>query len=118
MRLAMISLILFVLSGCSTLGQTSTFAACSAADAASTVLVLGKGGAEANPLMSTIINRWGYLGMFAVKAALVGLVYQALKHNPDSTAVKTAVAVGSGVTCAVAAHNMGVLHSLTHSIVK
>lgn len=118
MMMPLILLFMVLTSGCATLAKTETFAACQAADAVTTVAVLGKGGAEANPLMATIIAKYGYFGMFAVKAALVGLVYQALRHNPDSNAVRTTVAVGSAITCGVAAHNVGVLNSMTRDLVK
>lgn len=43
-------LLIGALSGCATVGTKEGFALCQAADAATTVLVLGKGGSEANPL--------------------------------------------------------------------
>ena len=50
-RLSILALLLIgALSGCATVGTKENFALCQAADAATTVLVLGKGGAEANPL--------------------------------------------------------------------
>lgn len=95
------------LSGCAVLepvydvaGDKRTFAACKAADVATTVGVLSKGGAEVNPVMKAILGSapYNFVPFVAVSAALVAIVWWA-----DN---KPATALASAITCPVAGHNV------------
>lgn len=104
--LAALSLIL-ALNGCAVLTSKETFAACKVADVATTIFVLHKGGAEANPLMASVVAHWGYLGLIGVSAALVALVWY--YHDSIPEPVMGAINVGQ---CGVVAHNVGVIGSM------
>mgnify|MGYP001581942001 CR=1 FL=1 len=109
MRRLIAALFLLTLTGCATVGTKETFALCQAADAATTVLVLGKGGAEANPLMGKIIAKAGFAGLFAVKLALIALVWEWATGQEDDKTMQGMLTAANVVTCGVAIHNTNVL---------
>ena len=95
------------LSGCAVLepvydvaGDKRVFAACKAADAATTVGILKAGGAEINPVMKALLGSapYNFVPFVAVSAALVAIVWW-LDNKPTT-------ALASAITCPVAAHNV------------
>ena len=111
MRKLIVILALIAMQGCATLQSKETFALCKAGDVASTMAVLGKGGAEANPLMAAVINNWGYVGLIGVSVALVALVWKL--HDQINPAVMTTLNVAQ---CGIVAHNLGVLNEITKAV--
>ena len=110
-KLVCLGLLLSLLSGCATVADTAgskeVFTACKAADVATTIAVLGKGGSEANPLMASVIKSWGYAGLIGVSVGLVWLVWEFYDSVPQPVRVGLNV-----VQCGVVAHNVGVLGSM------
>lgn len=103
-------ILLLALSGCAVIepvydvaADKRTFAACKAADVATTVGVLSKGGIEVNPIMNALLGSapYNFIPFVAVSAALIGLVWWM-----DS---KPATAAATAITCPVAVHNLGQL---------
>lgn len=101
-------LLIAALTGCATVGTKENFALCQAADAATTVLVLGKGGSEANPLMGKIIEKAGFAGLFAVKFALIAIAWEWATGREDDERVQAGLTAANLLTCGVAVHNAGV----------
>ena len=92
------------------LAAPETALLCQTADAVTTTIALERGAVEKNPIMGKIITKFGYFGMFAVKAAIV---YYAFHHfNKTSETERVIMAGLNGVTCAVAANNAALAKSL------
>ena len=92
------------LTGCASLPQAAsskeTFALCQAADAATTAVLLGRGGfMEGNPIMANLI-RQGWIPFIGFKAALVWMVYQ-FQPAPNVQVAFNAIA------CAPVINNLG-----------
>ena len=105
MKNLIVVLILLTLTGCATIGTKENFVLCQAADAATTVLVLGKGGSEANPLMAKIIQKAGFAGMFAIKFALIAIAWEWATGREDDEKVQAGLTAANVLTCGVARHN-------------
>ena len=105
-------LCLALLTGCSTVGTKEGFALCKAADAASTIAVLGKGGAEKNPIMGYFVAKWGYAGLIGASLAMVALVYWLVEGREDEPVVQAALTAGNAVTCGIAVRNYTVFEGM------
>lgn len=89
------------------LGSPHTFAACTAADYATTVYAVHSDlGYEANPLLGASVNAGKFLSLLTIKVALVLAVYWLAERYQET---KYGVAAGSVITCGVAAHNLWVI---------
>jgi hypothetical protein len=95
------------LAGCSTLASRGAFAGCQAADTATTLYAVKRGGRELNPVVAAIFAAAGPAGFVAAKLGVTLLVLH--EYSALSTGV---VAVASGVTCAAAVNNVAVARRL------
>jgi len=104
MRRTLAALVLcLALSGCATIQPIAqskeTFVACQVADAATTSVLLGRGGfVEANPIMAALIKH-GWIPFVAFKVALVWIVYRFDASPPVQT-------VFNAVACLPLIHNV------------
>jgi hypothetical protein len=97
----------FLLGGCHTLGTPGAFAACQAADAATTLYALDRGAEELNPIVAVILDLSGPAGLLFTKVGVTVLVY---RHYTEISS--GAIAVASAATCGVAIHNANVARKL------
>jgi hypothetical protein len=94
-------------SGCTTLASKPAVIGCQAADTATTVEGLDRGGRELNPIVAGIIAVGGMPAFVATKIGVTAVIVH--YHSEISTGVLAAADV---VTCGVAAHNAYVLNKL------
>lgn len=90
------------LSGCVSLSEPSTFAACKAADIGTTAIALRSGFVEGNPIVASSLAH-GYFPLIAVSFVIYKLLEQG--NNPSMTTM------ASAVTCGAAGWNIGNLVS-------
>lgn len=113
-RFISLFLIVSILTGCashpvrSALSSADTFAICKSADVITTAVALGKGGAEANPIMGWVLTNFGWLGFIGVSAALTYAIYQYRDRINDDTMLAANV-----ITCGVAINNAIVINKLS-----
>jgi len=82
------------------------------ADVVSTHLVLGNGGTEGNPIMSSIVND-GWVGTLAVKLAVCGWIALIVARCPPSSGLVTkGLTIVTGLYGAIVAWNLAVLLAL------
>ena len=87
-----------------------TFAYCSVADTATTVIAVKSGiGVEANPLFGSSVNAHKFLQLFAVKVAVVLAIYWLYEHYQEKS--KYGMVAANVITCGVAARNAWLLLS-------
>ena len=96
-----------LLAGCHTLGTPGAFAACQAADAATTLYALDRGATELNPIVAALFDVAGPAGFIFAKIGVSVLVYR--HYTEISSGV---IAVASAATCGVAIHNVNVARKL------
>ena len=88
-----------------------TFAYCTVADTATTVIAVKSGiGVEANPLFGSSVNAHKFLQLFAIKGAAVLAIYWLVEKYQEKTTY--GVTAANAITCGVAARNAWIL--LTH----
>lgn len=111
MKNLLVSLALIVgilTNGCAVVTSPHTFAACKAADVATTAYALHHGAAEANPLVAGILHATGYGGLIVVSGLMVWGVYKLSKRAE----MKPAVGAANVITCGAAVNNLMVIHGL------
>ena len=93
-----------LLAGCASRGA---WVGCQAADTATTLYTIERGGRELNPLVDAIFTAAGPAGFIAAKAGVTLFVLHEFAEIPSGL-----MAVASGITCAAAVNNVLVARRL------
>jgi len=106
-RLLPLLCLILLLNGCAAIEvaqRPESFAACTAADVATTIYAVHTGLAyEANPLLSGSVNAHRFLPLILAKIAVIGfIVYLWLEWREET---KYGIAGATAITCGVAANN-------------
>jgi len=93
-----------LLAGCASRGA---WVGCQAADTATTLYTMERGGRELNPVVDAIFTAAGPAGFIAAKAGVTLFVLHEFAEIPSGL-----MAVASGVTCLAALNNLNVARRL------
>ena len=99
------------LAGCVVFASDEAVIGCQVADTITTVAALERGAVEANPLMERLLDSFGLPGFVLAKIAITWALVWYMKPEPGSGAEAGRAAV-SGLTCAAAINNYGVIRGL------